>query len=121
MGGWLIWEPCRKILIQSERIIFPGFQSAGDSPTVTPKQSLGDVPTENFFEEENREVYSFPLAKDMTIPQHLGEAVADPNAPRWKEACKDALDQMRARDVWKFIYKQVGMKTIGHLWVFDVN
>ncbi|MBW0517598.1 hypothetical protein O181_057313 [Austropuccinia psidii MF-1] len=69
-GGWLLWDPRANKMIQSASVIFPKFQSCG-LPTMAGKGSLshivsamtlGKVPTEQYFEDENRAVwYSIPF------------------------------------------------------------
>ncbi|MBW0488631.1 hypothetical protein O181_028346 [Austropuccinia psidii MF-1] len=128
-GGWLLWDQCTNKLIQSASIIFPKFQPYGKLNTpakgslshIMNAMTLGKVPTERYFEEENWAIGSLPLLKDIKIQFHLGEALKGPHRDNWRKACEAGLAQMGARDVWDVVQKVPGMKTIGHRWVFDLK
>ncbi|MBW0513894.1 hypothetical protein O181_053609, partial [Austropuccinia psidii MF-1] len=62
-----------------------------------------------------------PLTKDITIPDHLGQALSRRYQDHWRAVCKRELNQMLARDVWEEVSKTGEMKTIGHRWVFDIK
>ncbi|MBW0496324.1 hypothetical protein O181_036039 [Austropuccinia psidii MF-1] len=115
-------------MVQSESIIFPQFQSSTDSSRPTSKEFLGhivntmslvEVLTEHLFATENQAIDSLILVKDVSIPEHLGQALLGPHREKWRQACIAKLDQMATRDVWEVVEKKPGMKTIGHRWVFD--
>ncbi|MBW0482320.1 hypothetical protein O181_022035 [Austropuccinia psidii MF-1] len=83
--------------------------------------SLGELLTEQYFESENQAINSIILAKDVSIPDHLGRALSGAYQEDWRVACRTELDQMAAREVWEVLPKRPGMKTIGHQWVFDLK
>ncbi|MBW0471930.1 hypothetical protein O181_011645 [Austropuccinia psidii MF-1] len=128
-GGWLLWDPRTNKMIQLASVIFPKFQSYGRPTTpgkgslshVITTMTLGEVPTEQYFEDETRAVNSLPLVKDVKIPSHLGEALKSPHRDSWRRACEAELNQMATREVWDVVDKMPGMKTIGHRWVFDLK
>ncbi|MBW0502835.1 hypothetical protein O181_042550 [Austropuccinia psidii MF-1] len=127
--GWLLWDPRTNRMIQSASIIFPKVQPYGGPTTpgkgslshIVSAMTLGEVPTEQYFEDENRAINSLPLVKDVKIPSHLGEALKGPHRNNWKTACEAELTQMATREVWDVVEKIPGMKTIGHRWVFDLK
>ncbi|MBW0473016.1 hypothetical protein O181_012731 [Austropuccinia psidii MF-1] len=128
--SWLLWEPSTNRMAQSARVIFPHFQptanssgpiSKGSLGHVVNAMSLGEVPTEHLLAVENRAIDSLLLVKDVSIPEHLGRALSGPHREKWREACLPKLDQMASRDVWEAVEKKLGMKTIGHRWVFDIK
>ncbi|MBW0467028.1 hypothetical protein O181_006743 [Austropuccinia psidii MF-1] len=129
-GGWLLWEPASKRLIQSASVRFPRFQSSGVTGAGCEKGSLshiantailGQVPTEKYFEDENTAIDTLPATKDITIPKHLGQAFSGPLSQEWRKTCEAKLEQMALRDVWEAVNKDSAMKTIKHCWVFDVK
>ncbi|MBW0469387.1 hypothetical protein O181_009102 [Austropuccinia psidii MF-1] len=83
--------------------------------------SLGKVPTERLFAAENQAIDSLTLAKDVGIPDHLGQALSGLHCEKWRLACIAELGQMAARDFWEVVGKKPGMKTISHQWVFDLK
>ncbi|MBW0552046.1 hypothetical protein O181_091761 [Austropuccinia psidii MF-1] len=93
----------------------------GSLQHVVNTMSLGEVPTEKYFESENQEIDSIVLPKDVSIPNHLGQALSGAHQDEWKAAFCTELDQMAARDVLEVLPKQPGMKAIGHGWVFDLK
>ncbi|MBW0527043.1 hypothetical protein O181_066758 [Austropuccinia psidii MF-1] len=126
MGSWLLWDQCTNKLIQSASVIFPKFQPYGQSHMpakgsllhIMNAVTLGEVLTEQYFEEENWAIGSLPLVKDVKLPFHLGKALKGPHRDNWRKSCEAELAQMAARDVWDVAEKVPGMKTIGHQWVF---
>ncbi|MBW0537336.1 hypothetical protein O181_077051 [Austropuccinia psidii MF-1] len=87
-GAWLLWDPEKNCLLQPASIFFPSFQPTG--VLATPEQkgapqrmlnsmTLGEVPKKSLFEKEISEVDYLPPAKDITIPQHLGQALCRPH------------------------------------------
>ncbi|MBW0508782.1 hypothetical protein O181_048497 [Austropuccinia psidii MF-1] len=129
-GGWLLWEPKSDKMIQSASVVFPQFQSAasmvpgvskGSLSHIVNRATLGDVPTEQYFRNENTAIDTLPLTKDITIPDHLGQALYGKYRDHWRAACEHELNQMLERDVWEEVPKTRDMKTIGHHWVFDIK
>ncbi|MBW0561220.1 hypothetical protein O181_100935 [Austropuccinia psidii MF-1] len=98
----------------------PRFPDSRSHPNLPLKGPLSEVLTEFFFEEENRSIKSLSLEKYIAILKHLGKAAAGPKGAKWREACKAALNQMKARDVWQVIDKERVLKTIGHFWGFYI-
>ncbi|MBW0461372.1 hypothetical protein O181_001087 [Austropuccinia psidii MF-1] len=78
-------------------------------------------PSERYLADENKAISSLPLAKEITIPDHLGQALAGSHKGDWIKACLAELDQMKQRDVWEVVDKTPSMTTIGHRWVFDIK
>ncbi|MBW0498256.1 hypothetical protein O181_037971 [Austropuccinia psidii MF-1] len=121
-GSWLLWDQFTNKMIQSASVILTQFQLSRYADThakgsllhIMNVMSLGEVPTERYFEEENWAIASLPLVKDVKIPNHLGQALSGPNRDHWRTACLAELDQMVKRDVWSVVAKEPGMKTIGH-------
>ncbi|MBW0480555.1 hypothetical protein O181_020270 [Austropuccinia psidii MF-1] len=64
---------------------------------------------------------TLPLTKDITIPEHLGQALSGRYQDHWRAACKHELNQMLERDVWEEVPKTGEMKTIGHRWVSNIK
>ncbi|MBW0537021.1 hypothetical protein O181_076736 [Austropuccinia psidii MF-1] len=129
-GGWLLWELSTNKMVQSASIIFPQFQLANTTRESSSKGSLrhivntmllGEVPTEKYFESENKAINLILMAKDVNIPTHLGKALSGAYQENWKAACQAELDQIATRDVWEVLPKLPGMKNIGHCWVFDLK
>ncbi|MBW0461137.1 hypothetical protein O181_000852 [Austropuccinia psidii MF-1] len=129
-GGWLLWEPNINKMVQSASVIFPKFQSSnmplqppikGSLQHIVNTTFLGEVPTEKYFKSENREIDSIFLVKDISVPNHLGQALSGAHQDMCRAACRAELDQMIARDIWEVLPKQPCMKTIGHCWVFDLK
>ncbi|MBW0545411.1 hypothetical protein O181_085126 [Austropuccinia psidii MF-1] len=128
-GGWLLWDQRTNKLIQLASVIFPKFQpywqpnmpAKGSLLHIMNTMTLGEVPTEQYFEEENRAIGSLPLVKDVKIPFHLGKALKGPHCKDWRKSCEVELAEMATRDVWEIVEKVPGMKTIGHRWVFDLK
>ncbi|MBW0465878.1 hypothetical protein O181_005593 [Austropuccinia psidii MF-1] len=130
MGGWLLWDWKSNKLIQLESIIFPQFQMskilAGQMRKGTLAHTLnvmvlGEVPTEKYLSTKNKVISSLPLAKDINIPEHLGQALGGPRQGDWRKAFMVELEQIKNRDVWDVINKTPGMTTIVHWWVFDIK
>ncbi|MBW0464105.1 hypothetical protein O181_003820 [Austropuccinia psidii MF-1] len=129
-GGWLLWEPMGDKIIQSASVIFPRFQSSatynsggskGLLSHIVNRATLGSVPTEQYFWDENVAIDTLPLTKDLIILEHLGQALSGAFRQQWRAACKRELDQMLALDVWEEVIKTTDMKTLGHHWVFDIK
>ncbi|MBW0495641.1 hypothetical protein O181_035356 [Austropuccinia psidii MF-1] len=128
-GGWLLWDQHTNKMVHSASVIFPQFQKSrqADTPAkgshthIINTMLLSKVPTEQYFEEENRAIASLPLVKDMKIPNHLGQALSGPHRDHWRTACLTELAQMAKRDMCDVMVKEPGMKTIGHQWVFDLK
>ncbi|MBW0468131.1 hypothetical protein O181_007846 [Austropuccinia psidii MF-1] len=117
-------------MIHSVSAIFPCFQTAQSMLETTEKGSLrhvlnammlGKVPTEVFFAHEEREINSLPLAKDISIPENLKQALAGPNRHHWEQACLNKICQMKKRGVWQEIGKTPATRNIGHHWVFETK
>ncbi|MBW0479844.1 hypothetical protein O181_019559 [Austropuccinia psidii MF-1] len=122
-GGRLLWEPRTNKMVQSASAVFPQFQSSnkgclssakGSLAHVLNEMLLGEVPMEKYFDAENVAINLLILAKDVSIPGHLGQALSGLHWEEWEKACQAELDQMAAREVWYAIAKNLGMKTIGH-------
>ncbi|MBW0482983.1 hypothetical protein O181_022698 [Austropuccinia psidii MF-1] len=117
-GGWLLWDQHTNKMVQSVSVIFPQFQTSrqADTPTkgslmhIMNAMLLGKVPTEQYFEEENRAIASLPLVKDVKIPNHLGQALSGPHRDHWR-AGPDGKEG------------RVGCygERAGHWWVFDLK
>ncbi|MBW0517254.1 hypothetical protein O181_056969 [Austropuccinia psidii MF-1] len=109
----------------SASVIFPRFQTAcsykGSLGHVLNTMSLGQVPTELYFEREEKAINSLPLAKDISVLENLRQALVGPHQHHWEQACLDDLDQMKRRGVWQAIDRTPTMKTIRHRWVFDTK
>ncbi|MBW0487016.1 hypothetical protein O181_026731 [Austropuccinia psidii MF-1] len=129
-GGWLLWDLHANKLIQLASVIFPQFQpekglagqeEKGALPHILDAMALGEVRTEKYLADENKGIFSLPLAKDIAILYHLGQALAGSHKGHWITACLAELDQMKQRDVWEVVNKTPGMKTIGHQWVFYIK
>ncbi|MBW0464353.1 hypothetical protein O181_004068 [Austropuccinia psidii MF-1] len=110
--------------------IFPQFQPSNktlESPNkgslrhIVNTMSLGEVPTEQYFESGNWAINLIILAKDVSIPDHLGKALSGAYQEECRAACWTELDQMATRDVWEVLPKLPGIKTIGNQWVFDLK
>ncbi|MBW0484405.1 hypothetical protein O181_024120 [Austropuccinia psidii MF-1] len=95
-GGWLLWETSTNTMVQLENVVFPQFQSSratarpvakGFMAHVVNTMSLGKVPTESSFAEENQVIDSHILVKDVSIPKHMGQALSGPPRQNWKWAC----------------------------------
>ncbi|MBW0461665.1 hypothetical protein O181_001380 [Austropuccinia psidii MF-1] len=130
MGGWLLWYLEAEKLIQSASVVFPQFQlekvlagqlKKGSLPHILNPMTLGEVPTEKYLADKNKEISFLPLAKDIAIPEHLGQALGGPCQGNWRKACMVELDQMKQRDVWEVIDKTPGMTPIGHRCIFDIK
>ncbi|MBW0515497.1 hypothetical protein O181_055212 [Austropuccinia psidii MF-1] len=102
-GGWLLWDAAENGLVQSASIVFPAFQRTeiptmvehkGSLQHVLNSMTIGEVLTKSIFAEEAPAINSLPLAKDIVIPQHLGQALHGPNQHHWKELCMAELAQM---------------------------
>ncbi|MBW0505801.1 hypothetical protein O181_045516 [Austropuccinia psidii MF-1] len=85
MGGWLLWDSHSNKLIQLASVIFPQFQQEkflagqvvkGAFPHILNAMALREVPTEKYLADENKAISSLPLAKDIAILDHLGQALA---------------------------------------------
>ncbi|MBW0486341.1 hypothetical protein O181_026056 [Austropuccinia psidii MF-1] len=129
-GGWFLWDSETDKMIQSASVIFTQFQpervlagqvKKGTLPHILNVMSLREVPTEKYMADKNEAIPLLPLAKDITIPEHLGQALGGPHQNDWKKACLAELDQMKQRDVWEVIDETPGMAPIGHQWVFDIK
>ncbi|MBW0526310.1 hypothetical protein O181_066025 [Austropuccinia psidii MF-1] len=83
--------------------------------------TLGNVPTKRYFDNKNAAIDALPLTKDVTIPEHLGQALSGKFQDQWRATCKRELDQMLTQDVWEEVIKTDRMKTIGHCWVFNIK
>ncbi|MBW0494724.1 hypothetical protein O181_034439 [Austropuccinia psidii MF-1] len=127
--GWLLWDPADNRMIHSARVIFPRFQTANISdappsegllPHVLNAMTLGEVPTKVIFRREEA-IDSLPLAKDISSPEHLGQAMLGLHRRHWEQACFEELNQMQKREVWCVVDKEPGMRTISHCWVFDTK
>ncbi|MBW0536821.1 hypothetical protein O181_076536 [Austropuccinia psidii MF-1] len=72
------------------------------------------VPTELYFERQEKAISSLLLAKDISIPENLRKALVGPHSHHWEHACLHKLHQMNKQGVWQAIDKTQAMKTIGH-------
>ncbi|MBW0465817.1 hypothetical protein O181_005532 [Austropuccinia psidii MF-1] len=126
--GWLLWDPTSNQMIHSASMVFPRFQMACPDETNMTKgslghvlntMSLGQVPTELYFKQEEKAINSLPLAKDILVPENLKQALASSHRHHWERACLAELDQIKRQNVWQAIDRKPGMNTIGHRWVFD--
>ncbi|MBW0478108.1 hypothetical protein O181_017823 [Austropuccinia psidii MF-1] len=84
-GGWLLWEPMGDKIVQSASVIFPRFQSRyapdtagskGSLSHIVNRATLGNVPTEEYFRQESEAIDTLPLTKDITVPEHFGQALS---------------------------------------------
>ncbi|MBW0472693.1 hypothetical protein O181_012408 [Austropuccinia psidii MF-1] len=117
-------------LIQSESMVFTQLQpervlagraKKGTLPHIPYVMSLGEVLTKKYMADKNKAISLLPLAKDITIPEHLGQALGGPQQGDWQKVCLAELDQMKQRDVWEVINKMPGMTPSSHRWVFDIK
>ncbi|MBW0504804.1 hypothetical protein O181_044519 [Austropuccinia psidii MF-1] len=124
-GGWLLWDPENNQMIHSASAVFPHFQTAQSTQGLPAAHTQCDDtwqgPTEVFFAREERAIDSLLLAKDISIPENLKQALAGPDRHCWEQACLEELQQMKKHGIWKAIEKTPEMKTIGHHWVFDTK
>ncbi|MBW0476849.1 hypothetical protein O181_016564 [Austropuccinia psidii MF-1] len=90
-------------------------------PPVAGYSGIRQVLTKVLFEREERVIDSLPLAKDISIPENLKQALAGLDRHRWEQACLEELQQMKRHSVWHAIEKMPTMKTIGHCWVFETK
>ncbi|MBW0461676.1 hypothetical protein O181_001391 [Austropuccinia psidii MF-1] len=129
-GGWLLWDVVGNQMIYSASAIFPFFQTAlSDKGTLAKgslrhmlnTMSLGQVPTELYFECEEKVINSLLLAKDISVLENLRQALGGPHQHHWEQACLDKLNQMKRRGVWQAINRTPAMRTIGHCWVFNTK
>ncbi|MBW0547714.1 hypothetical protein O181_087429 [Austropuccinia psidii MF-1] len=130
LGGWLLWDPESNKLVQSASVVFLHFQLSavknanrqkGSLSHIINAATLGQVPMERYFKDENTAIDTLPVAKDIAIHEHLGQALSGSLSHKWRRACKAELEQMLLRDVWEPVVKDNTIKTIGHQWVFDVK
>ncbi|MBW0520737.1 hypothetical protein O181_060452 [Austropuccinia psidii MF-1] len=117
-GGVL--PPAQTINVRQLAVMGPGKQQAS-SIRKRCAATLGQVPTERYFNNENTVMDTLPVAKDITIPEHLGQVLSGLLSHKWRKACKAELEQMLLRDVWEPVVKDNTMKTIGHRWVFNIK
>ncbi|MBW0478000.1 hypothetical protein O181_017715 [Austropuccinia psidii MF-1] len=82
-GSWLLWDPESNRMIHSASAVFPHFQTAcldkGSLRHVLNMMSLGQVPTELYFECEEKAINSLLLAKDILVPENLKQALLNEN------------------------------------------
>ncbi|MBW0462104.1 hypothetical protein O181_001819 [Austropuccinia psidii MF-1] len=87
------WPPVGNQMIHSESAIFLHFQTAHSTPGTLDKgslrhvlntMSLGQVPTELCFECKEKAISSLPLAKDISIPENLKQALVGPHHTHWE-------------------------------------
>ncbi|MBW0572379.1 hypothetical protein O181_112094 [Austropuccinia psidii MF-1] len=83
--------------------------------------TLGQVPTEHYFNNELKAIDTLPVTKDIAIPKNLDQALSGPLRQEWKRVFKAELEQMTLRDVWEAVDKEKTMKTIRHHWVFNIK
>ena len=57
----------------------------------------------------------------IETPQTMTEARAKPEWPKWEEAMKIELDQLRKMETWKLVNLPLGRKPMGCHWVFSVT
>ncbi|MBW0464943.1 hypothetical protein O181_004658 [Austropuccinia psidii MF-1] len=112
---WAVYCKLRRALMQADT------PAKGSLMHIMNTMLLGEVPTEQYFEEENRAIASLPLVKEVKIPNHLVQELSGPHWDHWRTACLTELAQMAKRDVWDVMVKEPGMKTIGHQWLFDLE
>jgi len=58
---------------------------------------------------------------EINEPQDIHEALASPQARRWKRAIEEELDSLTQRKTWKDVELPEGEKYIGSKWVFKVK
>jgi len=58
---------------------------------------------------------------EINEPQDIHEALASPQARRWKRAIEEEIDSLTQRKTWKGVELPEGEKCIGSKWVFKVK
>jgi len=58
---------------------------------------------------------------EINEPQDIHEALASPQARRWKRAIEEELDSLTQRRTWKDVELPEGEKCIGSKWIFKVK
>ncbi|MBW0527303.1 hypothetical protein O181_067018 [Austropuccinia psidii MF-1] len=115
-GSWLLWDCETNFLLQLESVSFMFFQHTGVPAVPEHKGSvqhvlnlmmLREVPTESLFAKEMSAIDCLPLAKNIMIPQHLGQALGGPHQDHWKGECMAEVTQMEEQDVWEIQDKDV--------------
>ncbi|MBW0460472.1 hypothetical protein O181_000187 [Austropuccinia psidii MF-1] len=105
-GGWLLWDPNSNKMVQSASIIFSQFQPSkvfaehsleGLITHILNAMTLEEVPTERYFTNENKEISSLPMAKDIHILDHLSKALSCQHSEYWKRVCMKELAQISGK------------------------
>ncbi|MBW0509113.1 hypothetical protein O181_048828 [Austropuccinia psidii MF-1] len=106
-SGCLLWEPSTNKMVQSASFIFPQFQlsnvplessNKGSLRHIFNAMLLGEVPMEKYFKSENQAIDLIIMAKDVSIPTHLGKALSGAYQENLRAACQAELDQMATRE-----------------------
>ncbi|MBW0542387.1 hypothetical protein O181_082102 [Austropuccinia psidii MF-1] len=98
-----------------------GTLAKGSLGHVLNKMSLAQALMALYFEHEEKEINFLPLAKDISVPENLRQALVGPHQHHWEQVCLDDLNQMKRRGVWQAIDRTLTMKTIRHGWVFNTK
>ncbi|GJW73480.1 retrotransposon protein, putative, ty1-copia subclass [Tanacetum coccineum] len=73
-------------------------------------------PNDGFHIEEDK--ISDSTLSELDKPTNYKEAMASPEAAKWKEAMKSKIQSMYDNQVWNLVDATTGLKTIGCKWIF---
>ncbi|MBW0575102.1 hypothetical protein O181_114817 [Austropuccinia psidii MF-1] len=82
---------------------------------------LGEVPTDEIFQEQEKAIRSLPTHHDMVIPRTINQAFKLPFAAKWREAVEVELGEFDQQKVWEPVVPRPDMHVLSAKWVFNVK
>jgi hypothetical protein len=60
-------------------------------------------------------------ASELSVPKHIGEALASPQKEYWKQAMQEELDAIEECDTYEVVRRPEGAKVIPLIWVYALK
>ncbi|MBW0464062.1 hypothetical protein O181_003777 [Austropuccinia psidii MF-1] len=126
---WIFLNIPSKRIFNSTLAMFPDYQnlpvvtskSKGDVSFIINSLRLGEVPTNEIFQEKEKAIRSLPTHHDMVIPRKINQAFKLPFSAQWREVVEVDLGQFEKQNVWEPVFPCPKMHVLGAKWVFDVK
>nr|GEW11161.1 hypothetical protein [Tanacetum cinerariifolium] len=119
-GVFLEREMISKVDIGSEIDLKEIYESADKEPIVnidTQQEVVTPVEPEDIYLPIQDMISNSTLSK-LDEPANYKEAMASPEAAKWKEAMKSKIQSMYDNQVWNLVDSKTSLKTVGYKWIF---
>ncbi|GJX43651.1 putative RNA-directed DNA polymerase [Tanacetum coccineum] len=120
--GYLFYKPKDNVVFLARRVVFLerdmiSNEDTGSKINLEEIQESGDEePIVNT--DTQQEVISDSTLSELDEPANYKEAMASPEAGKWKEVMKSEIQSMYDNQVWNLVDTTPGLKTVGCKWIF---